>query len=113
MPETTKNKNYKLQWRKLLQGKWLIRHVPFLIFLAVLAVVYIGNGHYADNTVRKTEKAERELRQLQYQYKAVQAEVVYRSRHAELARSVQPMGLMPSVEPPFKLKLNDSLQQKP
>ncbi len=103
----------KPAWRKLLQGKWLIRHVPFLIFLAILAVIYIGNGHYADNTIRKTEKAQRELRQLQYQYKAMQAEVIYRSRHAELAKSVQPMGLKPSVDPPYKISPPDTLIKTP
>ncbi len=98
------NKQAKASWRKWLQGQWIVQYVPFLLFLAVLAVLYIGNGHYADNTIRNTGKAERELKQLQYQYKTLQAELIFRSKESELARAVEPLGLTRSPEPPIQLR---------
>ncbi len=93
----------KIAWRKWLQGGWIVQHVPFMLFLALLAVLYIANGHYADNAVRNIGKATHELKQLQYEYKTLQAEVIYRSKESELAKAVEPLGLLRSEQPPVKL----------
>lgn len=98
----------KANWRKWLQGQWMVQHVPFIFFLALLAIVYIGNGHYADNIVRNTGKATRELKQLQYHYKTLQAELIYRSKEDELARAVAPLGLQRSLEPPAQLRIDST-----
>ena len=97
-------KTNKASWRKWLQGAWIVQFVPFLLFVAVLAVLYIGNGHYADNNIRNTGKAYRDLKQLQYQYKTLQAELIYRSKESELSRAVEPLGLQHSSDPPVILK---------
>ncbi len=97
------NKSTKTGWRKWLQGQWIVQYVPFILFLAVLAVVYIGNGHFADNTIRNTGKATNELKQLQYEYKTLQAEVIYRSKESELANAVAPLGLNRSLDPPTRI----------
>jgi hypothetical protein len=101
--KNTTNKKTKAGWRKWLQGQWMVQYVPFILFLALLAVVYIGNGHFADNAIRNTGKATRELKQLQYEYKTLQAEVIYRSKESELANAVAPLGLSRSIEPPTSL----------
>jgi hypothetical protein len=87
----------------LLQARWLVHYVPFGLFLGVLAVIYIANGHYADDTIRKTAKARSQLKQLQYEYKTLQAELMYRSKESELVRAVAPLGLKRLTEPPVKI----------
>jgi hypothetical protein len=91
---------------QLLQAKWLVHYVPFALFLGVLAVLYIANGHYADDTIRKTSRARNELKQLQYEYKTLQAELMYRSKESELVRAVAPLGLKRLTTPPVKIKSN-------
>jgi hypothetical protein len=90
-------------WKKWMQAQWLVQHVPFALFLALLAVVYIGNGHFADNVIRDKGRAENELKQVQYQYKTLKAEVMFRSKETELAKAVEPLGLKRGVAPPVKL----------
>lgn len=85
----------------------MVRNLPFFLFLAVLAVVYIYNGHYADKTLRNINKTSKALRELQYEYKTLKSEVLFRSKQSELAKTVAPMGLKELVSPPFLLK--DSL----
>ncbi len=87
----------------VMQAKWLVHYVPFALFLGVLAVVYIANGHYADDTIRKTAKARTELKHLQYEYKTLQAELMYRSNESELVKAVAPLGLKPLTEPPVTI----------
>lgn len=86
---------------RVMQAKWLVHYVPFVLFLGLLGVMYIANGHYADDTIRKTVQAKAELKQLQYEYKTLQAELMYRSKESELAKAVAPLGLRRLNEPPI------------
>lgn len=89
----------------MLHGQWIVRHVPFTLFLAVLAILYIANGHYTDNSVRNIGNAQQELKQLQYMYKTLKAEVMYRSKESELSKAVEPLGLKRLEEPPVKIEI--------
>lgn len=91
----------------MLQAKWLVRYVPFALFLGLLGLVYIANGHYADTTVRQISEAGRQMKQLQYEYKTLQAEWMYRSKESELAKVVETIGLKKTKEPPVKIKVNE------
>ncbi len=71
----------------------VVKQVPYLLFLSLLAVVYIYNGHNADKLVRRTSKASRELKDLQSEYKSVTGDVLLRSRQSELVEAVKPLGL--------------------
>ena len=90
--------------------QWIIRNVPFFLFLAFLAVIYIYNGHYADRVVRDIGKTGRELQELQYEFKSLKSEVMFRSKQSELAKAVEPFGLKPLSSPP--LILLDSVNMK-
>jgi hypothetical protein len=83
---------------KMRLGKWLnyqsiVRQMPFFLFLAGLAVVYIYNGHHADKLSRDIAKTGKELKELQYEYKTVKGEVLFRSKQSELVKAVEPLGL--------------------
>jgi cell division protein FtsL len=94
----------------LMQAKWMVHYVPFALFLGLLAVGYIANGHYADDTIRKTDKAVTDLKQLQYEYKTLQAELMYRSKESELLKAVAPLGLKQLDEPPVTIKVEKENQ---
>lgn len=95
--------NFKAVWRRWMQGQWLVKHVPFALFLSLLAVLYIANGHYTDNTIRSIGSAQQELKQLKYMYISLKSEVMYRSKESELAKAVEPLGLKRLAEPPVNL----------
>jgi hypothetical protein len=83
--------------------RWVARNVGFLLFLAALAVVYIYNGHYADQISRDLSRTDKELKELQYEYKTLKSEVMFRSKESELAKAVAPFGLEELTQPPFVL----------
>jgi hypothetical protein len=92
------------RWRPSRLGyRWVVRNVGFLLFLAALAVVYIYNGHYADNISRDLSRTNKELKELQYEYKTLKSEVMFRSKESELAKAVAPFGLEELTLPPFVL----------
>lgn len=97
-------KEAKKEWKRLFNYQWIVKNIPYFLFLSVLAVVYIYNGHYSDNTVKDINKTSRELKELQYEYKSMKSEVMFRSKQSELAKAVAPLGLKELVQPPVILK---------
>ncbi|WP_462255068.1 FtsL-like putative cell division protein [Ferruginibacter sp.] len=101
----------KIEWRRLLSYKWVVKNIPFFLFLSVLAVLYIYNGHYADKLVRKINVTEKHIKELEYEYKTVKSEVIFRSKASELAKAVEPLGLKELVAPPVVLTAPPILPQ--
>ena|SRR4029078_388355 len=103
-----KPNSVKARWKRLLNYQSIVKQVPFFLFLAVLAVIYIYNGHYADKTIRNINQTAKEVKELQYEYKTVKSEVMFRSKQSELARAVEPLGLKELTIAPVVLK--DTIQ---
>jgi hypothetical protein len=99
-----KSRNAKFAWKRWFKYRWIVKNVPYFLFLAVLAVLYIYNGHYSDNTIKRINKTSTELKELQYEYKTLKSEVMLRSKQSELSKAVEPLGLKELTEPPFVLK---------
>jgi hypothetical protein len=106
----SKSGDQKIRLKRLIRYQWIVRNLPYFLFLAVLAVIYIYNGHYADNIVRKISKTSMELKELEYEYKTLKSEVMFRSKESELAKAVAPFGLKELTIPPAVL--TDSLASK-
>jgi hypothetical protein len=109
--EKNTGKKQKTGFRRSLVYQWFIRNTPFFLFLTILAVIYIYNGHYADKIVRNITRESAELKELQYEYKTLESEVMFRSKQSELAKAVEPLGLKELATPP--VVLNDSLPEYP
>ena len=83
----------KLEWKKFFSHEWVVKNIPFFLFLAMLAVLYIYNGHYADKITRKIGATEKHIKELEYEYKTIKSEVIFRSKASELVKAVEPLGL--------------------
>ena len=93
----------KAGWKRWLNYQSIVRQVPFFLFLTVLAVIYIYNGHYADKMIRNINRLSREVRELKYEYKSVKSEVMFRSKESELVKAAEPLGLKELTTPPVVL----------
>ncbi len=111
MGEQTEIKDSKADWKRLFNYQWILKNFPFFLFLSALAVVYIYNGHYADKTIRNIKTVKRQLDELNYEYKTLKSEVMFRSKQSELSAAVAAYGLKELTAPPVVLK--DSLIKYP
>ena len=91
-------------WKRWLNYQSLVKQIPFFLFLALLAVVYIYNGHYADKTIRNINRTAKEVKELQYEYISVKSKVMYQSKQSELIKAVEPLGLKELAQSPTVLK---------
>ncbi len=108
MPEGG-DKRYWFDWKKWLNYQSIVKQVPFIFYLTFLAVLYIYNGHTAEKTVRKINVTAKEVKELQWEYKSLKSEVMFRSKPSELAKALQPLGLNALQQSPYVLK--DSIAQ--
>jgi hypothetical protein len=99
-----KNELAPVAWKKWLNYQSIVKQVPFFLFLALLAVIYIYNGHYADKMIRNINKTGKEVKELKYDYKTVKSEVMFRSKQSELTKAVEPLGLKELTASPVVLK---------
>ena len=91
--------NSKADWKKNFNYRFIVKNIPFFLFISVLAVLYIYNGHYADKLVRKISASEKNIKELQYEFKSVQSELIFRSKASELVKVVEPLGLKELTSP--------------
>ncbi len=102
-PNNTANKN---PLKGLLNYQWITKNISFFLFLSALAVMYIANGHLADRTMRKINSTTSELKELQYEYKTIKSEVMFRSEEEQVVKAAEQLGLKVVREMPQRLQSN-------
>ncbi len=78
-------------------------YLPQILFLMALGILYIGNGHYSENTIRKINTAQKQLEDLRADYHTLKADYMFDSKQSEVASKVKKSGLKESSEPPIKI----------
>lgn len=83
----------------------VVRHLPYFLFLAFIALLYIANGYYAEDTVRQLNKAGNELKELRSEYISTKSDLMYISKQSEVANMAEKksLGLKESLVPPQKI----------
>jgi Bacteriodetes cell division protein (FtsL-like) len=100
----------KADWKQVFNYNRIVKNIPFFLFLALLAIVYIYNGHHADKLVRKITATEKSIKELEYEYKTVKSDLIFRSKASELVKAVEPLGLKEPKVPP--MLLSDTIVKK-
>lgn len=104
MAEQTTDKPSKNPLKGLFNYQWIVKNIPFFLFLSVLTVLYIANGHRADRTIRKINSTTNDLKELQFEYKTLKSEVMFKSEEMQIVKATEPLGLKVSKEMPQRLQ---------
>ena len=86
--------------------------LPFIFFIAIWCMVYIGNRHMAETNLRQVAKLKREVNDLKTAYKIAKAKLAYKSTLTEVANRVDSMGLKQQMVPPGQIKLDNTDKDK-
>ena len=108
MAETIKSNKVVRSFRSVVSGSFLsrdetMRFLPFLLFLSLLAVIYIANGYYAEAKMRKQNKLTEELKDLRSEYIITKSDLMFMSKQSEVAKATAVLGIKESVVPPKKI----------
>lgn len=90
-----------------LANKKTAENLPFLFFLALLAIVYIANSYYAEKKIRNIEKLQKEVKELRYEHIYTKSKLMSKSKQSEVAETLSEEGIKESRTPPGKIKAED------
>ena len=96
----------------LLSNHAVLRNLPFVIFLALLALLYIGNTYYSEKTFKEIEKIKNELKELRYQSITAKARMLDVGKQTEIAKKVERLGIKGTTTPPYKIFYSKTLLKK-
>lgn len=97
--------NSKSAIKSILNYEWIVLNISFFLFLAVLAILYIANGHLTDKTIRKINTTKKEIKQLQFEYKTLKADLMLKSESINIEKAMAPYGLQVSKEMTIRIPL--------
>jgi len=82
-----------------------VKYLPYILFITVIGIFYIGNSHYAEKNVRKIDKLKKEVEDLRADYTTLKADYMYASKQSEVAKKIAKKGITESLRPPEKIKV--------
>jgi hypothetical protein len=85
-----------------------LKHLPFILFLALVAIFYIANGYYADDKIREVNKISNQLKELRSEYISTKSDLMFASKQSEVAKAAEPIGLKEPVVPPTKIQVDST-----
>lgn len=90
----------------------VLRHVPFMLFMVLIAIGYISYGYHAESTVKRMYELENEVKDLKSQDLTLKTGLEKLKQQSRVALSIKKMGLHESVEQPYKIKTNTIEKRK-
>lgn len=95
----------------VLNGTFLTRervlgNMPFILFCAVLAILYISYGYTTERIVRDLHRTERELKEMRSEYITVRAQLEKQEQQSHVAAGISELGLRESRVPPMKITVD-------
>lgn len=85
-----------------------LRHLPYFMFLASIAVLYIANGYYADDKIREATRLTNQLKELRSEYITTKSDLMFASKQSEVAKAAAALGLAEPVVPPYKIVVDSA-----
>jgi len=93
----------------VLKQKVIVRQLPFIIFIVVLAMLYIANRYHAEHLLRESTRLQEELNELRAESITVASELMFASRQSQVLKLIEEnnLGLKESRTPPKWVKMRD------
>ncbi len=82
----------------------ITKHLPFVLFLCGILLVYIFLTHRTEKKIRKIEHLSREDKELYSEYITLQTEILNGSRSSNLEQKMLKVGIKPATEAPKIVK---------
>ena len=94
----------------ILKGKFLISREAgktwrFMLFISVLAVFMISSSHSADQKVHLIAKMNEQVQELRSEFVDTRSRLQQLKLESKIREKVADMGLMPSENPPKKIRV--------
>ncbi|MDP2722526.1 MAG: FtsL-like putative cell division protein [Bacteroidales bacterium] len=73
--------------------------LPYLLFMAFLAFIYIANNYLAENKIRESNKLRREVKELRYEYISAKSKLTQIEKQSQISKRLEKSGIKENTEP--------------
>jgi len=84
--------------------------LPFVLYVALLGMIYIGNRHLAEKNIRDIDKLTKDVKELSWDYKSTKADLAFKSTLSEVEKRTDTLGIKTSMQPPQKITVKEDEQ---
>lgn len=81
----------------------IVNQMPFVLYIALLMVIYIGYGYYGEKTIRELDKVDKQLKEIKSEYTTTSTKLEVLRQQSKVAEEINRMGLEESRVPPKKI----------
>lgn len=92
----------------ILTNEEVIQKLPFLFFVALLLIVYIGYGYYSEKTIIALSVLDKEIKELKAEVVSSKSELSYISKKTQIIDRTKELGLMEQKELPYVILASDN-----
>jgi hypothetical protein len=105
MPAKDMTDNFLTQFfaRGFITSEQATSALPFVLYVAFLGMIYIGNRHLAETNIRDIDKMTKEVKELSWDYKSTKADLAFKSTLSEVQKRADTLGIKESLQPPQKI----------
>lgn len=82
--------------------------MPFIGFMCLLGVIYIGNSHTAERKMRQIEYERKDLREARWEYMTLKADLMKQGTRSEISKDLSGEQIGNKGERPKVIGLNQS-----
>ncbi|HAF28362.1 MAG TPA: hypothetical protein DCG75_04870 [Bacteroidales bacterium] len=89
----------------LIANDFVAKQLPYIVFLVILAFIYIANRYHAEKVVRANIELSQEISDLRAEAITTSSELMFISKQSEVSKLIEKrgLGLKESVVPPRKI----------
>ena len=80
-----------------------LKYFPYILYVTLIGIIYIGNSHYAEKTMRRINQLQIDVENLRADYTTLKSDYMFDSKQSEVAKKVEDQGLIESTTPPIKI----------
>jgi hypothetical protein len=112
-PNKTRRAVQDLLGGDYLSKEWVTGNLMYILYVALLAMIYIANTYYTEKKFKSIERTKNELKELRYEYITTKSILMFQGRQSEISKRAIPLGLHEAKMPPFKIRYSgESLQSE-
>ena len=97
------NKNKNIPWNERFSLEW----IGYLLFVSVLALVYIYLAHRTDNRVRDIDKVKKNLVELRAEHITLKSEIIQKSSRTNVEARLEAKGVKEPNRAVIKITAED------
>jgi hypothetical protein len=95
-----------------LSKEWVTGNLSYILYVALLAMIYIANTYYTEKKFNSIDITKRELKELRYEYITTKSILMFQGRQSEISKRAIPLGLHEAKMPPYKILYSGKSSQQ-